>query len=192
MRMQIDYDIICRVAQAMGFEKGFQFASPEEVFEELKKITKGRICDMGGVTYERLRKQVGPQLPCPTENHSGTERLFTDRQFPRPDGRAALLPREYKPPCEMPDEEYPYILITGRLQWHFNTRTRTGRVSSLNSKAQDNFVEISPVTASQLGIVEGEEVEVTSRRGSVSGAVRITDSMLPNTIFMPIILTITL
>jgi anaerobic selenocysteine-containing dehydrogenase len=180
-----DYDIICRVAQAMGFEKEFQFASAEEVFEELKKITKGRICDMSGVTYERLRNQVGPQLPCPTEDHPGTDRLFTERQFPRPDGRAALLPREYKTPSEAPDEEYPYILITGRLQWHFNTRTRTGRVSSLDSNAPDNFVEINPVTASQLGIVVGDEVEVTSRRGSVRGIVRITDCMLPNTIFMP-------
>ncbi len=180
-----DYDIICRVAQAMGFEKEFQFTSPEEVFEELKKITKGRICDMGGVTYKSLRNQVGPQLPCPDENHSGTKRLFTDRQFPRPDGRAALLPREYKAPCETPDEEYPYILITGRLQWHFNTRTRTGRVPSLDSASPDNFVEINPVTAVQLGIVAGDEVEVTSRRGSVRGAVRIIDSMLTNTIFMP-------
>ena len=180
-----DYDIICKVAQAMGFEKEFQYASSEDVFEELKKITKGRICDMNGVTYERLRNKVGPQLPCPTEDHPGTERLFTDRQFPRPDGRAALLPREYKPPSETPDEEYPYILITGRLQWHFNTRTRTGRVFRLDSKAPDNIVEINSVTASQLGIVEGDEVEVTSRRGAVSGIVRVTDSILPNTIFMP-------
>jgi len=180
-----DYDIICRVAQAMGFENEFQYASSEEVFEELKTITKGQICDMNGVTYERLRNGVGPQLPCPDSEHSGTVRLFTDRQFPRPDGRAALLPRKYIPPSESPDEEYPYVLITGKLPWHFNTRTRTGRVSSLESKAPDNFVEINPVNASQLGIVEGEEVEVASRRGAVSGAVRITDSMLPNTIFMP-------
>ena len=180
-----DYDIICRVAQAMGFENEFQYASSEEVFEELKTITKGQICDINNVTYERLRNGVGPQLPCPDSEHSGTVRLFTDRQFPRPDGRAALLPRKYIPPSESPDEEYPYVLITGKLPWHFNTRTRTGRVSSLESKAPDNFVEINPVNASQLGIVEGEEVEVASRRGAVSGAVRITDSMLPNTIFMP-------
>jgi len=180
-----DYDIICKVAQAMGFEKEFQFASSEEVFEELKEITKGQICDMSGVTYERLRNQVGPQLPCPDAEHPGTVRLFTDRQFPRPDGRAALLPREYNPPSETPDEEYPYILITGKLQWHFNTRTRTGRVPNLQSKAPDNFVEINPVTASQLNIVDGEEIEVASRRGEVRGNVRITDSVLPNTMFMP-------
>jgi len=180
-----DYDIICKVAQAMGFEKKFHFASSEEVFDELKEITKGQICDMSGVTYERLRNQVGPQLPCPDTGHPGTVRLFTDRQFPRPDGRAALLPREYNPPSEVPNEEYPYILITGKLQWHFNTRTRTGRVPNLHSKAPDNFVEINPVTASQLNIVDGEEIEVASRRGAVRGTVRITDSVLPNTIFIP-------
>ncbi|MCP4412725.1 MAG: formate dehydrogenase subunit alpha, partial [Gammaproteobacteria bacterium] len=81
--------------------------------------------------------------------------------------------------------EYPYILITGRLQWHFNTRTRTGRVPNLDSKSPNNFVEINPVAAVQLGIVAGDEVEVTSRRGSVLGTARITDSMLANTIFMP-------
>ncbi len=180
-----DYDIICRVAQAMGFENKFSFASSEEVFEEVKIITKGRICDMGGVTYGRLRDKVGLQLPCPTEDHPGTERLFTDRHFPRHDGRAALLPREYKMPSEIPDEEYPYILITGRLKWHFNTRTRTGRVPKLESRAPDNFVEINPDTALQLGIIEGDEVEVSSRRGSVIGVARITDRILSNTIFMP-------
>ena len=180
-----DYDIICRVAQAMGFEEGFQFDTSEEVFDELKEMTRGRICDMGGVTYERLRNQVGPQLPCPDKEHTGTKRLFTNRKFPRPDGRAALLPRGYNPPSETPDEEYPYVLITGKLQWHFNTRTRTGRVPNLQSKAPDNFVEINPFTASQLNIVDGEEIEVASRRGAVRGTVRITDSVLPDIIFMP-------
>ncbi|MCP4270178.1 MAG: molybdopterin oxidoreductase family protein [Candidatus Brocadiaceae bacterium] len=181
-----DYDIVRRVALSMGFEKIFEFASSEEeVFEELKKITKGQICDMSGVTYERLRNKVGPQLPCPDPEHSGTKRLFTDKQFPRPDGRAALLPREYKPPCEVPNEEYPCILITGRLKCHFNTRTRTGRVPILDSNEPDNFVEINPDTASGLGIFDGDEVEVTSRRGTVRGAARISDSLLAKIIFMP-------
>lgn len=180
-----DCEIICKIAQAMGFEEGFRFNTPEEVFEELKETTRGRICDMSGVTYERLRGKVGPQLPCPDADHPGTPRLFTDHQFPRPDGRAALLPREYIAPAEETDEEYPYVLITGRIKWHFNTRTRTGRVARLNSNAPDNFVEIHPDTASDLGIADGDEVEVVSARGSVSGAARISDGMLANTIFMP-------
>ncbi len=180
-----DYKIICNVARAMGFGNELQFDSSEEVFEELKKITRGRICDMNGVTYERLRREVGPQLPCPDSDHPGTPRLFTDRQFPRPDGRAALLPREYIAPSESTDEEYPYILITGRLKWHFNTRTRTGRVPVLQSSAPDNFVEIHPDTALHLAIVEGDEVEVVSRRGKASGPAHINDRILPNVVFMP-------
>jgi len=181
-----DYEIICGVARAMGFEKELPFASSEEVFEELKNITKGRICDMSGVTYERLREKVGPQLPCPSSDHPGTPRLFIDRKFPRPDGRAALLPREYVAPDEITDGDYPYVLITGRLKWHFNTATRTGRVCDLDSHAPDNFIEIHPDTASHLGIVDDDEVKVISRRGEVRGFVRISDKILPNVIFMPI------
>src|SRR5659263_157103 len=86
--------------RAMGFEKEFPYSSPAEVFEEWKGLTHGRICDMNGVTYERLRGVVGPQLPCPDVNHPGTMRLFTDMHFPRPDGRAALLFRDYVGPAE--------------------------------------------------------------------------------------------
>lgn len=105
----------------MGFEKQFPYTSPEEIFNEYKKITKGSICDMNGITYKRLRCRVGPQLPCPDADHPGTQRLFTDMRFPRPDGRAALLGRDYKEPAETTDAEYPFILMTGRLSGHFNS-----------------------------------------------------------------------
>jgi predicted molibdopterin-dependent oxidoreductase YjgC len=179
-----DYEIIWLVARAMGFEKEFPYASPEEVFEEWKGLTRGRICDMGGVTYDQLRGQVGPQLPCPEADHSGTPRLFTDWHFPRPDGRAALLSRDYIGPAETTDDEYPFVLTTGRLAWHFNTRTRTGRVRRLNAAAPDNFVEVHPEDAARLGIADGDEVEVASRRGSVRGAARLTDRVLPGMVYM--------
>ncbi|MCP4540796.1 MAG: molybdopterin-dependent oxidoreductase [Chloroflexi bacterium] len=110
-----DYEIIWQVARAMGFEKEFPYTSPEEVFEEWKEITRGRICDMSGVTYDRLRGKIGPQLPCSDNDHPGTPRLFTDWRFPRPDGRAALLARDYDEPAEMTDVQYPFALLTGRL-----------------------------------------------------------------------------
>ncbi len=179
-----DYEIIWLVARAMGFEKEFPYTSPEEIFEEWKGITRGRICDMNGLTYERLRGKVGPQLPCPEASHPGTPRLFTDWRFPRPDGRAALLARDYIEPAETPDIEYPFVLITGRLIAHFNTRTRTGRVPRLNAAAPDNFVEIHPEDAVRLGIAEGDELEITSRRGSVRGIARLTDRVLAGTVYM--------
>lgn len=180
-----DYEIIWLVARAMGFEKEFPYTSPEEVFAEWKEITRGRICDMGGVTYDRLRGQVGPQLPCPAADHPGTPHLFTDWRFPRSDGRAALLARDYNKPAEITDVEYPFVLLTGRLQWHFNTRTRTGRVPRLNTAAPDGFVEIHPEDAMRLGIAEGDKVELSSRRGSACGAARLTDRVLSGTVFMP-------
>ena len=180
-----DYEVIWLVARAMGFDKMFPYSSPEEVFEEWKAITRGRICDMNGVTYERLRGKVGPQLPCPDSDHPGTPRLFIDLRFPRPDGRAALLARDYIEPAELTDVEYPFALITGRLAWHFNTRTRTGRVPKLNASAPDNFLDIHPDDAARIEISEGDEVEVASRRGRVRCGARLTDRVLVGTVFMP-------
>jgi len=180
-----DYEIIWLAARAMGFEKEFPYDSPEEVFEEWKGITRGRICDMGGVTYERLRGQIGPQLPCPDAEHPGTPRLFTDFRFPRADGRAALLARDYDDPAETVDAEYPFALITGRLSGQFNTRTRTGRSPKLNVMAPDGFVEIHSEDAARLGIAENDEVDIVSRRGRVRLPARLTDRLLAGTIFMP-------
>ena len=180
-----DYEIIWQVARAMGYEKEFPYTSPEEVFEEWKGIARGRICDMSGVTYERLRDRVGPQLPCPTDDHPGTPRLFTDGRFPRPDGRAALLARDYVEPAEIPDDEYPFILLTGRLAWHFNTRTRTGRVPRLNKAAPDGYVDIHPQDAARLGLAQGDEVEVASRRGSVRLPARLTERLPRGVMFIP-------
>ncbi|MBF0319887.1 MAG: nitrate reductase [Nitrospirae bacterium] len=180
-----DYEIIWLIARAMGYEKEFPYTTSEEVFEEFKGLTSGRICDMAGITYERLRGKIGIQLPCPAIEHPGTPRLFTDMRFPRADGRAALLPREYIEPAETISPEYPIILITGRLSAHFNTRTRTGRVNRLNNLAPDNFVEINPEDAKDYNISGGEIIEITSLRGSVRGHALLTDKIIKGTIFIP-------
>lgn len=180
-----DYEIIWLVARAMGFEKEFPYVSPEEIFEEWKGLTRGRLCDMGGVTYERLRGVAGPQLPCPSPGHPGTERLFTDMHFPRPDGRAALLFRDYIEPAEKPDREYPFILITGCLEWHFNTRTRTARVPLLNQQAPVCNIDLNPKDSAIYEIKDGDLIEVTSRRGKARGKACITDRVQAGTVFMP-------
>lgn len=180
-----DYEIICLVARAMGFEKEFPYSSPEEVFNEYKEITRGRICDMNGVTYEQLQGKIGPQLPCPDADHPGTPRLFTDLRFPRPDGRAALLARDYQEPAETVDDEYPFALITGRLSGHFNTRTRTGRSPRLNALAPDGYVEIHPEDSARLSISKGDLVEIDSRRGKICLPARIAKGNRPGTIFIP-------
>jgi ferredoxin-nitrate reductase len=180
-----DYEIIWLVARALGFEEQFPYTCPEEVFEEWKGLTHGRICDMNGVSYDRLRGEVGPQLPCPEPDHPGTPRLFIDGRFPRPDGRAALLARDYAEPKEIPDEEYPFILNTGRVATHFNTRTRTGRVPRLNAVAPHGVIEVHPDDAAALGIVDGDRVEVASRRGAFCGTARLSDRVLEGFVFAP-------
>lgn len=180
-----DAEIIQRVACAMGFENEFSYSSPEEIFEEYKKLTLGRICDMSGVTYERLRGKIGLQLPCPESDHPGTPRLFTDWRFPRPDGRAALLPRDYLEPAEVTDSEYPFVLITGRIPVHFNSRTHTGRVPELNSLAPEAIVQIHPEDAARLRIAESDEIEISSRRGSILVPAHLDESLLPGTVFIP-------
>jgi predicted molibdopterin-dependent oxidoreductase YjgC len=140
---------------------------------------------MNGVTYARLRGKVGLQLPCPSTDHPGTPRLFTDWRFPRPDGRAALLARDYIEPAELTDDAYAFALITGRLAGQFNTRTRTGRAPKLNATAPDGYVAIHPEDAARLGITEGAQVQVISRRGSVCLSARLTDRLLVGTIFIP-------
>jgi len=182
---QSDLEIICMIARAMGFEDEFSYNSPEDVFDEWKKITHGRICDMNGVSYERLRNNnESLQLPCPENDHPGTERLFLDRQFLRPDGRAALLARDYEEPAETTDVEYPFALITGRVADHFNTGTRTGRTDKYQGITINNLVEIHPDDAEYLGVIDGYEVNVISRRGCVRCTVSVKDSVLPGTVYM--------
>ena len=123
--------------------------------------------------------------PLSKANHPGTTRLFTDWYFPRPDGRAAILARNYIEPADKIDAEYPFNLITGRLSGHFNTRTRTGRAPKLNATAPDCYVEIHPEDGARLGIEEGDEVEVESRRGRVCLPARLTDRLLNGTIYIP-------
>jgi predicted molibdopterin-dependent oxidoreductase YjgC len=180
-----DYEIIWLVARAMGYESQFAYTNPEQVFEEFKEITRGRLCDMTGVTYERLKDKIGLQLPCPSKDHSGTKRLFTDWHYAKADGRVALLPRPYIDPHEIISSEYPFILLTGRIPFHFNTRTRTGRSPKLNSKAPDCYVELNPIDAKKINISENSKVEISSQRGSIRLTVHLTEKLKEGVIFIP-------
>ena len=128
---------------------------------------------------------AGPQLPCPHADSLGTTRLFTDWRFLRPDGRVALLAREYRAPAETTDADYPFVLLTGRLSMHFNSRTRTGRSPQLNRAAPAGFLEIHPEDAARLGIAQGDEVEIASRRGRARVPARLAEYLRVGIVFMP-------
>ena len=113
------------------------------------------------------------QWPCPTEEHPGTPILHTE-QFTR--GKGRLVPLEYKPPAELPDDEYPLILTNERSLFHFHTGSMSRKVKGLNIFHGEEFVEISPKDAKSLGIEDGEMVKVASRRGEITAKAKVTDT----------------
>lgn len=171
-----DWQIICEIARKMG-AKGFGFGSAEEIFEEIRKVTPS----YAGITYARLDKEGGLQWPCPTEDHPGTKFLHQGN-FTRGKGRFA--PLSYRPSAEEPDAEYPFILTTGRSPFQYHTGTMTRKVVGLNALAPREMVWIHPKDAAALGITEEDEVQVTSRRGTVRASARITDQVPERAVFM--------
>ncbi len=170
-----DWWIICQLAKRLGAE-GFDFEQPSQIMDEIASLTPS----YGGIAYHRL-EGCGLQWPCPTPDHLGTPILHVDR-FARGLGR--FTPLEYKPPAELPDEEYPLILTTGRSLYHFHTGTMTRKVTGLNIIEPEGTVEINPVDASSLKIAEGDRVKVVSRRGEVIAKAKVTEQSPPNVVFM--------
>jgi predicted molibdopterin-dependent oxidoreductase YjgC len=170
-----DWWITCQLAQRMK-SRGFDFTHPTEIMDEIAGLTPS----YGGISYERL-ETVGLQWPCPTREHPGTPILHS-RQFTR--GKGRFVPLEYKPPAELPDDEYPLILTTGRSLFHFHTGTMSRKVTGLNIFRSEEQVEINPEDAVRLGIADGETIKVISRRGEVIAKAKITEISPPGTIFM--------
>ncbi|MFC8193585.1 molybdopterin-dependent oxidoreductase, partial [Cellulomonas sp. NPDC057328] len=196
-----DWQLIARVATAMGFD-GFAYASAEEVFEEIRRSTNPRTgYDLRGVSHERLRH--GPvQWPAapdgPARNpvryrNDGVHQPLHVRPdgtrprlvFPTPSGRAVFHARPHLDPAEMPDDDYPFVLTTGRVQHQWHTLTKTGKVPALNRLNPGPFVEVHPDDAARLGLVAGASAEVASRRGRAVLPVVVTDRVRPGTLFAP-------
>ena len=170
-----DWQIICQVAGRLG-ANGFDFEHPSQIMDEIASLTPS----YGGVSYQRL-EECGLQWPCPSKDHPGTPILHVNR-FVRGLGR--FTPLEYKPPAELPDEEYPLILTTGRSLYHFHTGTMTRKVFGLNAIEPHGVVEINPVDASSLKIADGDKVKVVSRRGEVISKAKVTEESPPKVVFM--------
>ena len=170
-----DWDIICEVARRMGYS--MSYASVEAIMEELAALTP----IYGGIHYDRL-DDFGLQWPCPSRDHPGTNYLHKEA-FSRGKGKFHAV--DYLPPAEMPDEQHPFILTTGRIYYHFHTRTMTGRSETLNREAPEGYIEINPSDARELNIRNGNKVKVSSNRGQVITRALITEMVPPKTVFMP-------
>jgi formate dehydrogenase major subunit len=173
-----DLQILVDLSRRLGLATPFD--TPAEVMDEIARVTP----TWRGVSYGKLRREGALQYPVPTPDSPGTPFLFAD-SFPTADGRALLVPVEYLPPSELPSEEYPYFLNTGRQMYHWHTGTMTRRSEGLDSREPVPIVEICAADALALGVTEGATVRVTSRRGSILIGVRISERQARGQVFIP-------
>ncbi len=169
-----DWEIIAAISNRMGY--AMDYSSAQDIMEEITKVTPS----YGGITYKRLEKN-GLQWPCPTADHKGTKFLHKDR-FSR--GLGLFHAIEYIPPAELPDAEYPLLLSTGRVLYHYHTGTMTRLSKGAMERYPESLVEINPDDAEKLGIADGQMVKVTSRRGAIQAKARLTERSALGSIFM--------
>jgi ferredoxin-nitrate reductase len=174
-----DWRIFAEVAEYLGFGDKFQFADAAAVYAEFAQLTQGRICDMSDISHERLHQERAIQW-------GNSPRLYTNHQFPTPNGRANFVPSHSLGLAEPPDVNFPYILTTGRVYGHWHTQTRTGRIEKIANMYPEPFIEIHPRDADDLDIKHGTLVEVRSRRGISRFSAKVTRAISPGTVFVPI------
>ncbi|MGV6397109.1 sulfite reductase subunit alpha [Pseudomonas caspiana] len=190
-----DWQIIARVACAMGYADAFSYNSAAEIFEEIKGAANPKTgYDLRGVSYERLRESP-LQWPCATPNSPDRnpiryrqQALATERPgvvFPTASGKAQFFARPHLLPAELPDDDFPLVLNTGRLQHQWHTLTKTGKVPALNKLNPDPFVEIHPLDAERLAIKPGNRVQIRSRRGVAVLPAVLSDRVRPGNCFAP-------
>ena len=171
-----DWEMLCGLARAMG-APGFDFASAEEVFDEMASLAP----QYEGISYERLGT-LGLQWPCTAPDHPGTVFLHEGR-FTR--GKGRFNPVDYRPPAELPDKEYPFVLMTGRIIFQYHTGTMTRNSPTLDREVEGAYVEVNPADAADLGVSDGGRVKVASRRGELTLEARLTERVKPGEVFMP-------
>jgi predicted molibdopterin-dependent oxidoreductase YjgC len=154
-----------------------KYNSPKEIFDELAPLTP----QYAGINYERIENE-GLQWPCTDLNHKGTKFLHSANPTR---GKGLFKPIDYLESAECTDSEYPYILTTGRILYHYHTRTMTGKIEGLNNLFPSSFMEIHPTTANRLDIKDGEMVKAISRRGEIITKATVTENIQEDVLFIP-------
>jgi predicted molibdopterin-dependent oxidoreductase YjgC len=178
-----DWEILCDLARRVETllereqSAGFNYASPSEIWDEMARLTP----PFQGIDYARIELESGVHWPCPTADHPGTPTLFAD-SFPR--GKGHLTPLTYNPSAELPDEEFPFVLSTGRVLYHWHGGTLTRR-SKLDDIYPEPTVEIHPDDAREISIAAGDWIRVRSRRGRIRVKALITERSPRGLVFIP-------
>lgn len=171
-----DWQVICEISTRMGYP--MTYSHPSEIMAEIASL----VPSYGGISYPRIEKK-GIQWPCPTGDHPGTETLYTE-QFPRPGGLAQFQVLDHLGPGEVPNDDYPFTLITGRRREHYNNGSQTRHAMGLNDLLPEELVEINPKDASSLGIDNHSWVKVSSRRGAIEVRAKVTERSQKGNVFM--------
>jgi assimilatory nitrate reductase catalytic subunit len=181
----LDWEIVCDLARRFAPWMQFPYACVEDIFRELRRVSRGGVCDYSGITYEKIDKQYGVFWPCPDPEHAGTPRLFADGTFYHTDGKAKFHPVEYRPPAEDVDAEYPVCLTTGRVVSQYLSGTQTRRIGPLVQQYPEPLLELHPELAMTLGVRTGDRVRVVSRRGELTLPCQVVRTIRPDTVFIP-------
>lgn len=170
-----DWEILCMVSRAMGYDMSYNDAG--EILDEIARLTPS----YGGMSFEHI-DEVGLQWPCPTKDHPGTVFLHKGR-FTRGKGLFHVI--KFRPPAEVPDEEYPLILSTGRSLYNYNIGNMTRKTGVIRQKQPESFVEVNVADAERLGFADGDYVLVATRRGEVTVRARVARRAREGMIWMP-------
>lgn len=171
-----DFKIICALSTRLGYKMNYR--NQDMIMREIAQLTPS----YGGISHKRLNREGGLQWPCPDAKHPGTPILHKEG-FSR--GKGRFNPCDFREPAELPDEDYPITLTTGRILEHYHSGSMSRRAAPLNEHVPAAWVEISPDLARKLKIEDGERVVVTSRRGEIQTTARITQKVIGDVVFIP-------
>ena len=202
-----DWEIFAEVGKRLEFVEAFSYVNSSAVHQEFRQFTRDRLCDMTGISYERLTAEGPIQWPCPATEKTETvktstekrayhlffpkakptqgKRLYEDLRFQTADGKANFIGFHSKGLAEPYDPEFPSVLTVGRLYGHWHTQTRTGRIAKIQKMHPQPFLEIHPRDAKQLDLKDGDMAWIQSRRGQAKFPVKITTAIVPGTVFAP-------
>ena len=182
-----DWEVFAEVGRRLGFQEHFDYGSAAEVYAEFTQLTKGRLCDVSGLSHELLNQEGPQQWPYPVgaEPTPVAKRLYSDHTFATASGRARFGTDQPLGLAEPPCDTYPLVLTVGRYlgQWH--TMTRTGKVERLQKMHPEPLLEVHPTDAQELKLRNGELAAISSRRGHLTAKVKLTDRIRPGSVFLP-------